>query len=104
MTFTVCSFKDVDGRDEPGHGVWRSVSEAPAKGLAGAEGNDGGLALADALRYPRRLAAQCDPRFVGRQAVECRAVQRREGFETIERRLLLEHFRIGLERARGGED
>ena len=49
-------------------------------------------------------ARQRDRPLVDRQAVEARAVERREGFEPVERAFFVEHGRIGFERERRVED
>ena len=87
------------GRGRPwrlGRGLRRGAvgHKPPAHSLACQEGHD----LADPLGHRDRHLLKHDPRLVQRQAVETRAMLRREALETGERAVLLEHLRIGLQR------
>src|SRR5205814_8653530 len=58
----------------------------------------------DPLGCFERLGLQGQPLFVSRQAVEARAVQRGEGFQTVERAFLGKDLGIDLYRHRRVED
>src|SRR6202011_4022938 len=80
-----------------------SIREAPTQRLTAAEDCDRAPPLADMLRYRERLAPQRHAGFIDREPIELRPIEGREGFQLIERGLLLEDLSVDLEGAGAGE-
>ena len=68
------------------------------------EGDERGSRRGQPVRHQHRRALEHDPSLIERQAVETRPVLRREGFEPVQRPLLLERGGIALEREGRVED
>src|SRR4051812_9087802 len=76
-----------------------SDKQAPAQSLTGVERNQPG----NLVRHLVLAALEGQRSIVERQAVEARSVDRREGFEAVERALRLEHAGIAFQRVRRRE-
>src|SRR5882757_455396 len=77
-------------------------ADRPRQRFVAAENHDVAAVDRNRSRHRHRVPLELDRAGVGRQAVEIRAIQRGEFFQPIERALLVEYLRIGLQR--GGAD